>query len=114
MSSPTAPSPVVPPRPGGRALSRLRRLAAVAWAGSGLAILSLWLQYQCGVYHTNAWLWLPPAAAGLLAAGAALFLGAAGVLLGPRRAARFGWLLLGVVPLLLAAGLAGYMVAEQT
>jgi hypothetical protein len=88
-------------------------LAAVAWAGSGLAALSLWLQYQSGVYYTNAWLWLPPAAVGLLAAALALVLGSAGVLRGPRRGATFGWLLLGVGPLLLSAGLVAYMLVEQ-
>jgi hypothetical protein len=103
----------IPLRPGSHALRWLRRFAAVAWSGSVLAILSLWIQYQSGVYHTHAWLWLPLAAVGLVAGVAALFLGSAKALLGPRRRAMFGWLTIGVVPLLLSAMLVGYMFYEQ-
>jgi hypothetical protein len=113
MSSPTSLSPIVPALPTRRTRSWFRRFAAVAWAVSALAALSLWLQYQSGVYHTIAWLWVPPAAVGLLAALAALLGGSAGVLLGSRRGAMFAWLIVGVVPLLLAAGLVAYMLVDQ-
>ncbi len=115
MSGPASPSvsPHVPPRPGSRVLRWLRRSAAVAWAGSALAVLSLWLQYQCGVYHTRAWLWLPLAAAGSVAGLVCLVLGLAKVLLGPRRRTAFGWATIAVVPSLLWAALVGYMYSEQ-
>jgi hypothetical protein len=79
----------------------------------GLAVVSLWLQYQSGVYHTKAWLWLPPVLVGLLASVALLLLGSVKVLFGPRRRAMLGWLTVGIVPLLLSAGLVVYMFSEQ-
>src|SRR5437588_4097428 len=76
-------------------------------------MLSLWVQYQSGVYHTYAWLWLPPAAVGSVAGVAALLVGAARTLIGPRRRAMFGWSTIGITPSLLLAALVAYMFYEQ-
>jgi hypothetical protein len=91
----------------------LRRLAALSWAGWVLALVSLWLQYHLGVYHTRAWLWLPTAMMGCLAGVTALLLGVGGALLGPRRRTMLGWGFVGMTPLLPAAVLVGYMLYEQ-
>jgi hypothetical protein len=110
-SSDTLPAPTRPSDAG--ALRRLRRAAVVSWAGWGAAVLSLWVQYQVGVYHTVGWLWLPFEAAALAAGVAALFVGLARAVVGPRRRAALGWAATGVTPVLLSALVAGYMFYEQ-
>jgi hypothetical protein len=95
-------------------LRLLRWFAGVAWTGSSLAILSLWLQYQFGVYHTNAWLWLPLTVIGVTAGVSSLFLGLIKMRrLGGRRGMIFKWITAGTTPLLLLIALAGYMVYER-
>jgi hypothetical protein len=91
----------------------LRRLTALSWAGWALAVLSLWLQYQLGVYHTLDWLWLPFAVVGVIAGIAAFLLGVWRTLFGPIRRIMFGWALVGIVPPLLWVVLVMYMFSEQ-
>jgi hypothetical protein len=85
----------------------------VGWFGWALAVISLWVQYQLGVYHTVAWLWSPCAGVGMLAGLAAFVLGTWRAIRGPQRRAALGWAVHGVLPLLLWATLVGYMFREQ-
>jgi hypothetical protein len=91
-----------------------RWFAAVAWLGLLLAVVSLWLQFQLGVYRTRAWLWVPPAMIGLLCSSASFCRGVVSTLAGPGRIAAARWLLIGTLPLLLAAATVGYMFYEQS
>jgi hypothetical protein len=90
-----------------------RRLSAASWAGWGAAVLSLWAQYQLGVYDTFGWLWLPFEMIGATAGVAALAVGLARAARGPRRRAALAWAVIGVAPVLLAALLVGYMFYER-
>jgi hypothetical protein len=76
-------------------------------------MISLWLQYQLGIYHTRAWLWLPAALAGGVAGVLALLLGFGRGVLGPHRWRAIGWGLCAATPLLLSGALVGYMLYEQ-
>jgi hypothetical protein len=107
----------LPVSPHGLITRRLRwprRLAVVAWVGWGTAVLSLWAQYQLGVYDTIGWLWLPFEATAVLAGLAALLFGIARVVTGPRRQTMLGWAMIGLAPTLLSALLVGYMFFEQS
>src|SRR5204863_5123453 len=53
-------------RPGNRVSRWLRRVVTISWAGWAACILSLWVQYQVGVYDTIGWLWWPFAVVGFL------------------------------------------------
>jgi hypothetical protein len=102
------------PTPATRRPSRWpRRLAALSWACWATAVLSLWLQYRLGVYHTQVWLWLPAAALGLAAGVGALLLGCWRGVIGPGRWSSLAWALLGATPLLLWSALVAYMFHEQ-
>jgi hypothetical protein len=90
-----------------------RRLAVVAWTGWVLALVSLWVQYQLGVYHTAGWLWLPFEGIAVLAGLAGLLVGLSRAVIGPRRKAMFGWSVISVMPLFLTALVVGYMFYEQ-
>ena len=91
----------------------LRRLIVVSWVGWAASLLSLWVQYQIGIYDTVGWLWVPFAAAGAMAGIAASFVGVVEGLLGPRRSTMFGRAVLGILPLVLSAAVAGYIFFEQ-
>ena len=106
-SLPSGTSPVARP------FRWLRRWVAASWAGWGEAILSLWVQYQLGVYDTFDWLWLPFEVIGAVAGFAALLVGMVRAVRGPRRRAALGWALVGFSPILLSALLVGYMFFEQ-
>jgi hypothetical protein len=96
-----------------RALRWLRRFAVASWAGWTAALVSLWAQYQLGVYDTHGWLWLPFATLGAVAGLAALLVGLFRAVVGPRRRATLGWAVVGITPVLLNALLVGYMFYEQ-
>jgi len=76
-------------------------------------MLSLWIQYHVGVYDTIEWLWSPFAAVGVLAGIAVLLVGVWRSLFGPRRRSMFGWVVVGILSLVLWAVLVGYMFFEQ-
>jgi len=84
----------------------------VSWAGWVTAVLSLWAQYQLGVYDTVGWLWLPPVVIGTAAGFVAVVVGLARAARGPRRRAALGWAAVGFTPLL-STLLVGYMFYEQ-
>ena len=111
-----APANTTPPSgalPAARPFRWLRRLVAVSWAGWGAAVLSLWAQYQLGVYDTVGWLWLPFEMIGMVAGFAALLVGLVRAGRGHRRQVVLGWALAGFSPVLLSALLVGYMFLEQ-
>ena len=110
-------TPPAPPAPPKRLATRVprwpRRLAVVAWAGWAAAMVSLWGQYQLGVYDTIGWLWLPFEGAAVLAGLAALLVGLTRAVVGPRRQTLLGWAVIGFTPILLSALVVGYMFYEQ-
>jgi hypothetical protein len=103
---PTTPTPR-------RSLRRVARLACLGWLGWGFAVISLWVQYQVGVYQTHGWLWLPFAIGGVLAGLVAFAFGFWRTVRGPSRRAALGWAVHGLLPLLLWGALIGYMFREQ-
>lgn len=111
-----APSSTPPPSiasPAARPIRWLRWCAVVSWVGVGAAVLSLWIQYQLGVYDTIDWLWLPFEVIGAVAGFAALLVGLVRAVRSPRRQATLGLALVGFSPILLSVLLVGYMFFEQ-
>ncbi len=113
IAAPANTSPPSGAPPAARPRRGLRRWVAVSWVGWGAAVLSLWVQYQLGVYDTADWLWLPFEVIGALAGFAALFVGLVRAVRGPRRRAALGWAIVGFCPVFLSALLVGYMFFEQ-
>ncbi|MGL6074531.1 MAG: hypothetical protein ACRC8S_10255 [Fimbriiglobus sp.] len=107
------PSPPSAAPPAARPPRWLRRLVAVSWVGWGAAVLSLWIQYQLGVYDTVDWLWLPFEVIGTAAGFAAFLVGLVRAIRSSRRQASLRWGLVGLCPVLLSTLLVGYMFFEQ-
>lgn len=89
------------------------RLAFLSYLGVAVAAISLWTQYQIGVYDTLDWLWVPFAVTGLASALASLLIGIGASFFYRHRHRLFIWSGLSTIPIVASLGVAGYMFLMQ-
>jgi hypothetical protein len=94
-------------------LRGLRYRALAVWVLWVLLIGLLWGQFQAGILHTAAYLFLFLLVVMILAAVAALSCGLYRVVRGPKRSLSFIWMLIALAPVFLTAQFAAYAIDQH-